>query len=74
MNFHITAQRGELMSVTCSSAIELDAALEKMKMVVRDITCRTTEQIVRLADAIEGPFSVGWATRTGWIYVEKVAS
>lgn len=71
MDFHVTAQRGDLTSVTCSGLPELETALDNMKMSIRDVTCRTTESIVTLLGAMDGPVCVGWATRRGWIYVEE---
>lgn len=70
MDFHVTAQRGDMMSATCSGTDELDQVLDGLGMSIRDKSCPNAEAISRVLKLHEGPVSVGWAMGRGWIRVD----
>lgn len=71
MDFHVFAQRGDMMSATCSGTAELDRMLDDLGMSIRDTTCPNAEAISHVLELHGEPVSVGWAMGRGWIRVER---
>jgi hypothetical protein len=72
VEFRITAQRGDLLSMSCSGTAELDVILKGLDMSIRDTSCPDAEKIAQVLKLhTEGPVSVGWAAGRGWIHVGR---